>query len=469
MSSVAARLLGLGLASAAPDDFTIIAHITAMAICDKEGAKIDSCEHKDVDCDENGRVTRLNLHDYKLKGTLPTTLGHLSELRSLDLSSNFITGALPDFGQLTKLEELVLADYCTGTDPEECEGAPCKALPLPTWLGQLPSLKTLNTYGYMTTWEGMLPSIPTLEQLHCNLKSLPVNQTAPFPELRKLLISPPIGVISEIDALQARTLESFTKLQELTTSCDVPAATLSKLTSMQKLSLDTNDDEVEALLEAMAGLPELTSLRIFGPPSKMGGVFNLTHLENYFFAGSWGSELHPMEGIGRLVNLTTLHMYNRVGALPAEIGQLQKLEELKFERNTIDEPLPSEIGACSSLRVIEMEWNQLGQLPKEMGRLANLERLDLVASKLTGSIPGEFAGMTELRDLNLFLNQLTGAVPQGLLPACSSNATGCKAVLGHNCLDVDSVKAFYQEYNLTDDTKKYPQGGSDCNNNVMVV
>ena len=61
--------------------------------------------------DDNGRVTRIDLDDCKLVGTLPAALGNLTQLTDLDLHDNELTGAIPvSFGNLTQLTKLDLHD-----------------------------------------------------------------------------------------------------------------------------------------------------------------------------------------------------------------------------------------------------------------------------------------------------------------------------------------------------------------------
>ena len=57
-----------------------------------------------VTANSDGRVTRLELADNGLAGTLPAALGDLSELEQLDLSDNDLSGALPS--QLANLTSL---------------------------------------------------------------------------------------------------------------------------------------------------------------------------------------------------------------------------------------------------------------------------------------------------------------------------------------------------------------------------
>ena len=65
------------------------------------------------------RVTRLELKEAGLTGTIPTQVGNLTGLTGLDLSGNGLTGAIPaELGSLTKLRTLALSgNALTGCVP----------------------------------------------------------------------------------------------------------------------------------------------------------------------------------------------------------------------------------------------------------------------------------------------------------------------------------------------------------------
>ena len=86
-----------------------------------------------VTVDGDGRVTRLELADNGLDGTLPTALGDLSELEQLDLQDNALSGALPsELANLTNLTSLLLNESRALTGP------------LPDRLRELSDLETVN-------------------------------------------------------------------------------------------------------------------------------------------------------------------------------------------------------------------------------------------------------------------------------------------------------------------------------------
>ena len=69
-----------------------------------------ACQRKGVVCNESGLVTQINLSSMGLKGPLPTELGHLSNLLSLNLAHNKLTGFLPSDLRFLPLTDLDIRD-----------------------------------------------------------------------------------------------------------------------------------------------------------------------------------------------------------------------------------------------------------------------------------------------------------------------------------------------------------------------
>ncbi|MCI32666.1 LRR receptor-like kinase, partial [Trifolium medium] len=66
-----------------------------------------------------GNLTRLDLSNNYLSGSIPPELGSLSNLQNLNLSDNAFTGSVPSqLGNLSKLAELDLRNSLTGPLPK---------------------------------------------------------------------------------------------------------------------------------------------------------------------------------------------------------------------------------------------------------------------------------------------------------------------------------------------------------------
>ena len=73
--------------------------------------------------------------------------------------------------------------------------------------------------------------------------------------------------------------------------------------------------------------------------------------------------------------------------------------------------IPAELGNLTKLEVLVLPDNQLtGIIPAELGNLLNLEELNLSDNKLTGSIPTELGKLPMLRIVNLRNNELEGCI-----------------------------------------------------------
>ena len=126
--------------------------------------------------------------------------------------------------------------------------------------------------------------------------------------------------------------------------------------------------------------------------------------------------------LGSLSSLTNLRLSNNqlTGSIPAELGNLSHLSSLSLWNNQLTGSIPAELGNLSNLTFLRLNWNELtGAIPAELGNLTKLESLYLGGNRLSGIIPSELGNMTNLQHLflgssNSGENQLTGAIPAEL-------------------------------------------------------
>ena len=127
--------------------------------------------------------------------------------------------------------------------------------------------------------------------------------------------------------------------------------------------------------------------------------------------------------------------YDRLdGAIPPELGDLEKLVWLYLFGNRLTGTIPAALGSLGELEILYLHYNQLtGSIPPEFGALSSLGWLGLNNNQLSGPIPVELTTLPALQDLYFENNALTGSIPAGLVDrnlralylGGNSGLTGC--------------------------------------------
>ena len=405
-----------------------------------------------------GHVTGLYLAGLGLNGRIPSDLGRLDRLVSLNLQRNRLTGRIPpELGDLASLERLVLNyNGLTGAIPPE--------------LGKLDRLEVLKLRQNHLT--GPVPA--ALGELDLSVLRLSGNDFDSVP--------PELTDIAHHDLADARPCLPLPPTSPaLFDDCTVLLAV--KDTLAGDASLNWNAEipvglwqgvTVGGPQERVAGLA-LAARGLNGRiPPELGRLDGLVHLN---LAANRLTGPVPPE-LGRLVALRHLSLDRNAltGAVPAELGQLGRLESLWLRENRLTGPVPPELFAipehdlshqllcapasrlgppllndCTLLLALEetlageaeLNWSEAlplyewqgvtvggpparvtdltlaadgltGRIPPELGRLDGLVSLNLAINRLTGPIPPELGRLVALRHLSLDRNALTGAVPAEL-------------------------------------------------------
>jgi hypothetical protein len=118
------------------------------------------------------------------------------------------------------------------------------------------------------------------------------------------------------------------------------------------------------------------------------------------------------------------------GIIPDSFAELFKLEELGLKSTNRLGEIPAFLGDLTDLILLDLDKNMLyGPLPTELAQLSDLEFLLLNRNQLSGDIPTEFAALTSLRLALLDQNNLEGSVahmcdlPNFLEPSRDSDGT----------------------------------------------
>lgn len=228
---------------------------------------------------------------------LPSEIGQLRILKSLNLGDNQLISLPSEIGDLHSLQKLFLqGNHLTN---------------LPAEVGQLHDLQELNlSHNQLISLPSKIGGLRNLQKL-----SLQDNQLTSLP-----------SEIGELSSLQKLFLQD----NQLT---GLPSE-IGELSRLQKLFLQNN---------------QLASI-----PAEVRKLKNLPSLD------LGGNQLNNLPAeVGQLINLQSLNLQkNKLNSLPSEVGKLQNLRSLDLRNNQL-KSLPSEIGQLQNLEELVLVGNSL--------------------------------------------------------------------------------------------------------------
>ena len=380
---------------------------------------------------DTGRVTKIELSDNGLTGTLPPEIGDLTSLTEFVTNFNQLTGTIPtEIGYLTNLVDLNFdSNLLSGTIPIE--------------IGNLINLIFLNMdtnqlTGTIPTEIGNLVNLTWLDFFTNQLSGTIPTEIGNLTNLTGLSLSSNLLTGSIPTQIGNLTNLTYLGLQSNELSGSIPSE-IGNLTGLENLYIYDNLITGEIPPE-IGNLTSLNILNCYGNqlsgviPGEIGNISGLTSLFlfNNNLTGSIPSEIGNLinlntlslssnqltgsipSSIGNLTGLTSLNLANNElsGSIPPEIGNLINLPEISMAGNLLTGPIPAEIVSLVNLSAIYLSENQLsGPIPAEIGNLTNLGILELQNNEITGSIPSTIGNMTNLGEVWLYSNQLTGEIP----------------------------------------------------------
>ncbi|CAD6219227.1 unnamed protein product [Miscanthus lutarioriparius] len=423
-----------------------------------------------------------------ITGAIPSVIGELSHLRSLDVSNNNVSGPVPtSVGNLTRLESLFMNNNnIYGTTAS-------------IFSNLLPLRRLRNLDVSYNLIIGAIPlAIGSLGQLQSLNVSDNISGTIP----------PSIGNL---------TLLEFLYMQDNFISGGIPLA-LSNLTSLKVIEMSANKltGQIPAELSNLrnieaidlgsnqlhGGIPpslsELTDMSYLGlrqnnlsvtiPPAIFLSCtqLGLVDVGNNSLSGEIPRAISSTKCQFVVINLYSNKLQ---GTLPRWIANCTDLMTLDVESNLLDDELTTSIisgkkkfifwshddnsnldpffvalSNCTSLQEVEAAAVGMGgQLPSRLGSLLlrNMWHLNLVLNAIDGPIPASIEDMTCMTLLNLSSNLLNGTIPMSLcrleslerlvlsnnaltgeIPACIGNATHLGVLdLGNNHLSGEIPRA----------------------------
>lgn len=128
----------------------------------------------------------------------------------------------------------------------------------------------------------------------------------------------------------------------------------------------------------------------------------------------WDDNAFSLEALKKFPDLKHLKVGNvrLKGTIPTEIGNCRNLTLLEMGRNQLTGVLPTELGSLTKLELMDMALNSMnGRIPSEIGNMRALKMLDLARNDFTGLLPTELGQLTKLRFFMFAGNDLSGVIP----------------------------------------------------------
>ncbi|PIA57182.1 hypothetical protein AQUCO_00600131v1, partial [Aquilegia coerulea] len=327
-------------------------------------------------------LTQFTAVNNSLTGTIPSSIGLLSELLLLYLSGNSLSGNIPpEIGNCSSLVDLQLYE-------NQLEGV------IPSELGMLGNLQILFLYSNKLSGEfpPVLWTIPPLQSVIVYRNNLSG-------------VLPP--EITELHELQT------VLLYENQFSGDIPQG-LGINSSLDNLDFTNNMFTGEIPQHLCFGKQlrflNLGSNQLQGHiPSDIG---NCTTLQRLRLRNNSLTGPLPEFAENSSLSLMDIHQNRINGAIPSSLMNCANLSSLYLSKNELTGPIPGNLGNLVILRVLNLSSNSLqGPLPPRISKCVDLFSLDVSFNSLNGSIPVNLRSLTRLNLLILGQNNFTGEIP----------------------------------------------------------
>ncbi|MED6125699.1 hypothetical protein PIB30_071101 [Stylosanthes scabra] len=310
------------------------------------------------------RVTQIQAKNLGLRGTLPPNFNQLSELYNLGLQRNNLTGMLPSFSGLSKLEfafldynafEAIPSDFFNGLtslrvlslEENPLNGTTGWSFPLDleksVQLTNL-SLVNCNLVGQLPDFLGTLPSLTNL-RLSGNRLNGKIPETFAQSSIQVLWLNNQEGegLTGPIDVVSSMIFLRQLWLHGNQFNGRIPHD-IGNLTSLQELNLNSNQLVgliPESLAEMELELLVLNNNMFMGNDPCTGPWFGLSCNSNH------------------QVTKINLPRHELNGTLSPSLAKLDSLLEIRLEGNNITGMVPSNFSELKSLRLFELSENHL--------------------------------------------------------------------------------------------------------------
>ncbi|XP_073031672.1 uncharacterized protein [Primulina eburnea] len=399
----------------------------------------DHCTWSEITC-TNGSVTKLEIKNRTIVGTIPAFICDLSSLTYLNLLLNSFSGYFPDaLYSCSNLEYLDLSNNSFfGAIPDDINrlsprlqyldlGYNHFSGDIPSAIGSLTSLTTLHLYGNL--FNGSLPpdigDLSNLEELDLSLNGfLPQRIPSSFTQLKKLknFWMTEANLIGEIpQSIGNMSALEFLDLSDNGLNGSIPDD-LFLLDNLTNLFLFKNglSDSIPRRIECLnMQVLDLSSNKLTGTiPDDFGKLNNLTGLALFF--NQLSGEIPP--SIGRLPKLMDFKLFsnNLSGELPPDFGRYSMLRKFEVFENHFVGKLPEYLCAKKVLLGVSAYNNNLsGELPQSLGDCNSLKAVGVHKNSLSGEIPDGLWTSLDLSQLTLNENHFTGQLPTKISPQLS--------------------------------------------------
>ena len=418
------------------------------------------------------RITKVEVADESLSGTIPGSLGGLAKLTHLDLSNNSLTGQIPEeLDQLSNLTNLKLSgnagltgcipkalrsvstndlsslsiSYCPSEPQSLTVGTPGEnSIPL-SWDAVANAtryrVEELRGRKWVVVDDTITATSYAVEDLYCSqqyrfqVRAYVTDWSGPSSVIEThagACVPPTIG--SSTYSFTARSDEgtvvgSISATGSLGADDQVAYVIHPDDLADGKFAMNVDTGEITFAKDLAAEVGKTVEITVF-IFDKSGGYAEIPANITVTASCSSGTAVpSPTANTGLVEDCKTLldlkselagtGTLNWSGDLAMSDwsgistgGTPKRVIGVKLKNSGLGGVIPAALGDLAQLQDLWLGGNQLtGEIPPELGNLTSLYSLYLDQNRLTGEIPAELGNMSALEDLYLYNNQLTGSIP----------------------------------------------------------